>query len=140
MSKIKEIRAREILSSGGAPSIEVVVRNEDATGRASFIFGASAGIHEAFILWDNDPHRYLGKGMLKAINNIREKIAPMLIGRESTEQEAIDKAMIDIDGTENKSSLGSNAILTVSMAVAHASANSLKIPLYEYIRKTYNLP
>lgn len=138
--KIKSIRAREILSSGSTPSLEVrAVLESGAEGRASVPYGASAGIHEAFILLDRGD-RYLGKGMLRAVSNVNEKIAPALRGKNSLDQEAIDNLMIELDGTKNKHRLGANAILGVSLAVARAAADQKGIPLYQYIREAFRLP
>lgn len=138
MQKITNIQAREILNSGATPSIEVKVFLSDGSeGKASVPFGSSIGSHEAFILFDGG-HRYGGKGMLKAVDNVNTKIKEALIGQEVYNQTLIDKKMIDIDGTENKSNLGSNAILGVSLASARAAANSLKLELYEYIHKIFN--
>jgi enolase len=133
---ISDIRAREILDSRGNPTIEVEVHLDDGTiGRAAVPSGASTGAYEAIELRDNDPNRYLGKGVLNAIDNIDNIIAPELIdGMYSVfRQKEIDLKMIQLDGTENKSKLGANAILGVSLAVAHAAANSLNLPLYKYI-------
>ena len=139
MAKIKTIEAREILASGGAPTIEVTITLESGTtGEASISYGASAGSREAFVLLDGDKSRYNGKGMLNAIKNILEIITPTLIGKEG--QREIDKLMVDLDGTENKSKLGGNAILAVSMAYARAEANERKIELYEYLREEFELP
>ncbi|MFA5022005.1 MAG: phosphopyruvate hydratase [Patescibacteria group bacterium] len=141
MLKIKSIKAREILSSGTTPSLEVkVVLSDGAIGIASVPFGASAGVHEAMVLLDGDKKRYGGAGMLKAVVNINQKIAPRLIGKDSYQQKLVDKIMIDLDGTENKSKLGGNAILGVSLAVCRAAANSKKLPLYRYLRQVYHLP
>ncbi|MBL7169594.1 MAG: phosphopyruvate hydratase [Candidatus Aenigmarchaeota archaeon] len=140
MSKIKEIKAKEILSSGSTPSLEVkVTLSSTMVGKASVPFGSSAGVHEACVLLDNDPKRFMGKGMLKAVVNINEKIAPKLIGMEPYDQRGIDRIMIELDGTENKSNLGGNAILGVSLAVARAAANEKMIPFYKYIRDVFNL-
>ena len=137
---IKEIKAREILSSGSTPSIEVkCILKSGTEGKASVPYGASAGIHEAFVLLDGDKKRYAGKGMLKAVGNVNKKIAPVLIGKDASKQREIDELMIKLDGTDNKSKLGANAILGVSMAVAKAMANEKKIPLYNYIRQTLNV-
>lgn len=141
--KIRSIRGREILDSRGNPTIEAEVLLESGvTGVASVPSGASTGEHEAIELRDGDPKRYGGKGVLKAVANINEKIAPALIGMSALDQRAIDKKMIALDGTPNKSSLGANAILGVSLAVAKAAANYLRIPLYRYIGGTnaYTLP
>jgi len=140
MSKIKEIKAREILASGGAPTLEVTVKLESgATGEASVSYGASAGSHEATVLLDGDEKRYGGKGMLKAVKNINEIIGIKLLDMEAGEQRGLDKLMIDLDGTENKSNLGGNAILGVSMAVARAQAAEEGLPLYKYLQKIYGL-
>ena len=141
--KIRSIRGREILDSRGNPTIEAEVLLESGiTGVASVPSGASTGEHEAIELRDGDPKRYGGKGVLKAVANINEKIAPALIGMSALDQRAIDMKMIALDGTPNKSSLGANAILGVSLAVAKAAANYLRIPLYRYIGGTnaYILP
>jgi enolase len=141
MPKIQSIFAREILASGGAPSVEVTVKLDDGSiGEASVSYGASAGSKEAFVLLDGDKSRYNGKGMLKAVNNVNEKIAPLLTGKEAADQRAVDAAMLAADGTENKSQLGANAILGVSMAVARAAANSQNLELYEYLATYYQLP
>ncbi len=133
---ISDIRAREILDSRGNPTVEVEVLLDDGSiGRAAVPSGASTGTYEAVELRDNDPQRYLGKGVLKAIENIENIIAPELVdGVYSVyRQKEIDQKMIHLDGTENKSKLGANAILGVSLAVAHAAANSLNLPLYKYL-------
>ena len=123
MAKIKTIHAREILASGGAPSLEVTVTLESgAKGEASVSYGASAGSREATVLLDEDKARYNGKGMLKAVGNVNTEIAQALIGMEAEEQRQIDEKMIELDGTENKARLGGNAMLGVSLAVAQASA------------------
>ncbi|HNY04700.1 MAG TPA: phosphopyruvate hydratase, partial [Candidatus Woesebacteria bacterium] len=140
MSKIKQIKAREILASGGAPTLEVTVTLESgALGEASVSYGASAGSHEATVLLDGDEKRYGGKGMLKAVKNINEIIGPKLLGLEGEEQRTLDKLMIDLDGTEKKANLGGNAILGVSMAVARAQAAEEELPLYKYLQKIYGL-
>lgn len=132
--KIKNIHAYEILASGGYPTIEATVELEDGTiGTASVPYGVSAGIHEATVLLDGDKSRWGGMGMLKAISNINDKIAPLLLGMEADDQRKIDVAMIDLDGTPNKAVLGGNAILAVSIAVAKAVSMSKKIELYEHI-------
>lgn len=133
MSFISYIEARQILDSRGNPTVEVDVYTEDGNmGRAAVPSGASTGEHEAVELRDGDTP-FLGKGVLKAVENVKESIAPELIGLPVTEQNIIDQIMIELDGTPNKSNLGANAILGVSMAVAKAAANSLKMPLYKYI-------
>jgi enolase len=134
MSEIKNISAREVLDSRGNPTIEAEVRTASgAVGSAMVPSGASTGIREALELRDQDAGRYLGKGVLTAIRNIEEKIAPVLADMEVSEQASIDKAMIELDGTENKSELGANALLAVSMATAHAAANETNLPLYRYL-------
>ena len=135
---IKKITAQEILASGGYPTIEVEVELESGTkGRASVPYGASAGSHEATVLNDGDNARYGGKGVLKAINNVINEIAPKLIGLEASDQRSIDQLMIDLDGTPNKARLGGNAILAVSLAVAYAAANKKNVPLYKHIVDTF---
>jgi enolase len=103
-------------------------------------YGASAGSKEAFVLLDEDPSRYRGKGMLKAVSNVNEKIAPLLLGKESSDQRGLDKLMIEADGTENKQNFGANAILGVSMAIARASAASARMELFQFLQKSFNLP
>ena len=132
--KIKKIKAREILDSRGTPTVEAEVTLEyGCTGVASVPSGASTGENEAIELRDGDPKRYFGKGVLKAVSNVNDIIAPHLIGMNVQEQAAIDRLMIDLDGTPNKSHLGANAILAVSLAVAKAAANGLGMPLYRYL-------
>ena len=141
--KIEKIIGREILDSRGNPTIEVDVTLESGVmGRASVPSGASTGEHEALELRDGDPKRYSGKGVLKAISNINEIIAPKLIGMSALEQMEIDHTMLALDGTKTKSRLGANAILGVSLAVAKAAAAYLDIPLYRYIggANTYVMP
>jgi len=134
---ITNIQARQILDSRGNPTIEVDVYLEDGTlGRASVPSGASTGANEAVELRDNDKKVYGGKGVLKAMENVNDKIAPELIDLDATEQMAIDQLMIHLDGTDNKAKLGANAILGVSLAVAKAAAKSLGMPLYRYIGGT----
>jgi enolase len=134
MAAIIDVIAREILDSRGNPTVEVEVHLEDgAMGRAAVPSGASTGAHEAVELRDNDSHRYGGKGVLKAVENVNETIAPELIEMEATDQVAIDELMLDLDDTPNKARLGANAILGVSLAVAKAAAESLELPLYRYI-------
>ena len=134
MSTIIDIISREILDSRGNPTLEVEVILEDGTvGRAAVPSGASTGEHEAHELRDGDKSRYLGKGVLKAVDNVENVILEELVGYDVTDQAAIDKAMIQLDGTPNKSKLGANAILGVSLACSHAAANFLQIPLYRYI-------
>ncbi|HQZ30154.1 MAG TPA: phosphopyruvate hydratase, partial [Verrucomicrobiales bacterium] len=131
---ISNIRAREIVDSRGNPTVEVDVELEGgAIGRAAVPSGASTGEHEAWELRDGDKDRYLGKGVLQAVDAVNEKICPELIGLDATDQTVLDKLMIQIDGTPNKKNLGANAILGVSLAAAHAAANQLQLPLYKYI-------
>ncbi|PJE58279.1 MAG: phosphopyruvate hydratase [Candidatus Portnoybacteria bacterium CG10_big_fil_rev_8_21_14_0_10_36_7] len=138
MAKIKSIIAREILDSRGNPTVEVeVVLDSGQKAWAGVPSGASTGAHEALELRDGDQKRYAGKGVLKAVNNINKKIAPKLIGLDPTKQAEIDKLMIGLDGTENKSKLGANAILGVSLAVARVGAITSNRPLYDYLRKKY---
>ena len=141
--KIEKIVAREILDSRGNPTVEVdVVLECGVMGRAAVPSGASTGEHEALELRDKDPKRYGGKGTLKAVENVNTIIAPALIGWSALEQRAIDKKMLELDGTPTKSKLGANAILGVSLAIAKAAANYLDIPLYRYIGgvNTYVMP
>ena len=137
--KISKIKAYEILASGGYPTVEVEVTLDNGfTGIASVPYGASAGSHEATVLNDEDKNRYGGKGVLKAITNIKNEIFPAIQDMDVEDQIALDKKMCDLDGTQNKSRLGGNAILAVSLAVARAVANAKQIPLYRYIIDTYN--
>lgn len=134
MSAIKFVFAREILDSRGNPTVEVDIRLEDGTfARAAVPSGASTGANEACELRDEDKSRYGGKGAQKAVNNVNTEIAKAIIGMDASAQSEIDETMIKLDGTENKSRLGANAILGVSLAVARAAAISSKTPLYEYI-------
>lgn len=131
---IAEVKAREILDSKGIPMVEVdVVTNGGVLGRAGAPCGISAGKYEAVTLRDNDSSRYLGLGVLKAITNIQNVIAPKIIGKDVRMQRQIDKIMIHLDGTERKANLGGNTTLSVSYAVAEAAANALRLPLYRYI-------
>ncbi len=135
---IESIEAQEILDSRGNPTIEVEVLLEDGSfGRAAVPSGASTGIHEALELRDGDKNRYGGKGVTKAVNNVNSQIVDELIGWDATDQIAIDKELLKIDGTPNKANLGANAILGTSLAVAKAAANSLGLPLYRYIGGVY---
>jgi len=137
MSSIVEIKAREVLDSRGNPTVEVDVLLSDGTlGRAAVPSGASTGENEACELRDGDTKRYGGKGTLKAVANVNTKIAPELIDLDPREQEAIDRLMIKLDGTPNKSKLGANALLGVSMAVAKAAAQTCNLPLYRYLGGT----
>lgn len=134
MPYITDVYAREVIDSRGNPTVEVEVYTESgAFGRALVPSGASTGESEAVELRDNDKSRFLGKGVLKAVQNVNEIIAPEVIGMDVTQQVAIDRLMIDLDGTDNKSKLGANAILAVSMAVAHAAADYVGLPLYLYL-------
>jgi enolase len=132
-TRIKDIKAREILDSRGEPTIEVDVITEDGTlGRADVPCGLSKGEHEALEVRDGG-RRYAGRGVRNAVYNVHEVIRPALLGKNSVEQREIDELMIELDGTPNKSKLGSNAIVGVSLAVAKAAANALGKPLYEHI-------
>ena len=138
MSVILEITGREILDSRGNPTVEVEVLVEGGyMGRAAVPSGASTGEHEAIELRDGDPRRYLGKGVRKAVANVNDRIAPEVVGMDVLDQMAIDKLLLELDGTPNKSSLGANAILGVSLACAKAAANYLGLPLYRYIGGLY---
>jgi len=137
MSYIAEIFARQILDSRGNPTIEVdVITDEGGFGRAAVPSGASTGVHEAVELRDNDKKVYLGKGVLKAVANVNDTIAPELEGYDVADQTGIDELMIRLDGTENKSKLGANALLAVSMAVAKAAAEDAGLPLFRYVGGT----
>ncbi len=137
MTEITQIAAREILDSRGNPTVEVDVTLADgATGRAAVPSGASTGAHEAVELRDGDRKRFQGKGVLKAVQAVRTEIAEAIRGMNATDQVAIDKAVIDLDGTPNKARLGANAILGVSLAVAKAAAQSTGLPLYRYVGGT----
>jgi enolase len=134
MSIITDVWAREILDSRGNPTVEAEIELEDGTvGRAAVPSGASTGEHEAVELRDGDKNRYLGKGTLKAVENVNDIIADELTGFDVQDQVGIDKLMIELDGTENKSKLGANAMLAVSLAAAKAAANYFNVPLYRYI-------
>ena len=138
MGKIKEIEAREILASGGAPTVEAtVILESGVAGEASVSYGASAGSKEAVVLLDADSKRFKGKGMLKAVSHIKEKIAPAIIGMEGLKN--IDQKMLELDGTHNKENLGASAILAVSMAYARAQAIENKQMLYEYLQDEFEL-
>jgi len=133
MSSIADVRAREILDSRGNPTVEVeVILDNEATGRAAVPSGASTGAFEAVELRDGEP-RYLGKGVIKAIEAVEDKIMPEILGLDATDQRLIDQIMIELDGTHNKANLGANAILGVSLAVAKAAASSAGLPLYRYV-------
>jgi enolase len=135
---ITTLHAREILDSRGNPTVEVeVTLAGGATGRAAVPSGASTGVHEALELRDGDQSRYLGKGTQKAVANVNTHIAPALTGREALDQKGTDAALLELDGTPNKSKLGANAILGTSLAVAKAAANALGLPLYRYVGGVY---
>jgi enolase len=141
MSKIKEVYARQILDSRGNPTVEVDVLTENGNlGRAAVPSGASTGSKEALELRDGDKSYYVGKSVRQAVTNVNEKIKPILIGKEVTELKALDMAMIELDGTENKEVLGANAILAVSMAACRAGAYDLEMPLYAYMSEKLNVP
>ncbi len=134
MTTIEMILAREVLDSRGNPTVEVELQlSGGVIGRAIVPSGASTGEHEALELRDGDPERFLGKGVQRALDNIREKIAPEILGEDASDQALIDRLMIELDGTENKANLGANAILGVSLAVAHAAAQMVGLPLYRYL-------
>ncbi len=137
MSAIQSVHARQILDSRGNPTVEVDVRTENGfVGRAAVPSGASTGVHEAVELRDDDPKTYVGKGVLKAVENVNDIIYPELIGISAFEQNEIDKILLELDGTPNKSKLGANAILGVSLAVAKAAAYEAGLPLYRYVGGT----
>ncbi|MEG0829976.1 MAG: phosphopyruvate hydratase [Anaerovoracaceae bacterium] len=134
MAFIEDVLAREVLDSRGNPTVEVeIILDDGSMGRAIVPSGASTGAHEAVELRDGDKGRYLGKGTLKAVDNVNEEIADHVIGYNVFDQVGLDKMMIELDGTPNKSKLGANAILGVSMAAAEAAANSLGLPLFQYL-------
>ncbi len=137
MSFIAEILSRQILDSRGNPTVEVdVITDEGAVGRAAVPSGASTGVHEAVELRDGDKKTYLGRGVLKAVQNVKDLIAPKIVGWDVADQAGIDGAMIELDGTENKGKFGANALLAVSMAVAKAAAEEAGLPLYRYVGGT----
>ena len=134
MTTIVGVRAREVLDSRGFPTVEAEVELEGgARGRAMVPSGASTGEHEALEMRDGEAGRYLGKGVLKAVENVNERIAPELVGMDALDQEGVDRAMLELDGTPNKANLGANAVLAVSLAVARAAAEALGLPLYRYL-------
>jgi len=140
MSNIKSLVAREILDSRGIPTIEAIITLEDGKSTiASIPSGTSMGAHEAVELRDNDPDRYQGKGVLKAINIVNKQIAPNLIGKDPDKQTEIDQMLINLDGTENKSKLGANSILAASQAVCEIGALNNNLPIYQYIYQKYQL-
>jgi enolase len=135
--QIERLHAREILDSRGNPTVEVeVVLADGASGRAAVPSGASTGAHEAVELRDGDKGRYLGRGVQGAVRNVNETIAPRLLGQDAVEQTAVDRLLLELDGTPNKGKLGANAVLGVSLAVAHAAAASVGLPLYRYLGGT----
>jgi enolase len=137
MSYIAEIFARQILDSRGNPTVEVdVITDDGELGRAAVPSGASTGVHEAVELRDDDKKVYVGKGVLKAVENVNKTIAPELVGLDVADQTGIDQLMIELDGTPNKGKLGANAMLAVSMAVAKAAAEEAALPLFRYIGGT----
>ncbi|HCR53926.1 MAG TPA: phosphopyruvate hydratase, partial [Cytophagales bacterium] len=134
MSLIESIHARQILDSRGNPTVEVdVITESGAFGRAAVPSGASTGSHEAVELRDGDKKRFMGKGVLKAVQNVNEKIAEEIVGFDVTDQNLIDKIMLEVDGTKNKSKLGANAILGTSLAVARAAAMESGQSLFRYV-------
>jgi len=137
--QIKIIKAREVLDSRGNPTVEVDLTTEDGLFRSIVPSGASAGQHEAIELRDGDSNRFLGKGTLRAVNNVNNLIAPRVLGMDCTQQKEIDNLMIELDGTPNKKELGANAILPVSMSVTRAGAAAKRVPLYKYIGELYNV-
>ena len=133
MSEITAVLAREILDSRGNPTIEVEIQTANGQGRAAVPSGASTGEHEAIELRDGDKKRYLGKGVLKAVENVNRKLGPAITGMDALDQAAIDKCLLEADGTPNKSKMGANAILGVSLANARAAADVLGMPLWRYL-------
>ena len=133
MSEITAVYAREILDSRGNPTVEVEVQTSSGSGRAAVPSGASTGEHEAIELRDGDKKRYLGKGVIKAVDNVNQTLGPSVLGLDSLDQAAVDRILLDADGTPNKAKLGANAILGVSMAVARAAADTIGLPLWRYL-------
>jgi enolase len=133
MSEIAAVLAREILDSRGNPTVEVEVQTDSGAGRAAVPSGASTGEHEAIELRDGDKKRFGGKGVLKAVENVNRSLGPAIIGMDALDQSAVDKVLVDADGTPNKSKMGANAILGVSMAVARAAADVVGLPLWRYL-------
>ncbi len=134
MSYIEEVYAREVLDSRGNPTVEVEVwLEDDIMGRAIVPSGASTGVHEAVELRDGDKNRYGGKGVQQAVENVNTLIASAVIGMDAMDQTGLDRVLIALDGTSNKGKLGANAILGVSMATARAAAESLGLPLFQYL-------
>lgn len=138
MSKIKSVYAREVIDSRGNPTVEVEITTELGSFASAIVpSGASTGEREAMELRDNDPKRFLGKGVIQAVNNVNKLIGPKVIGLEVTQQKTIDQVMLDLDGTDFKTNLGANALLAVSLAVAKAAAMDEKVPLYQYLARLY---
>ena len=134
MAIILDVHARQILDSRGNPTVEVEVLLEDGSvGRAAVPSGASTGEFEAVERRDGDKHLYLGKGVLDAVKAVEDEISEVVVGLDAADQRVVDQAMLDLDGTDNKGKLGANAILGVSLAVAHAAAESAELPLYKYL-------
>ncbi len=138
MSRITHVHAREVLDSRGNPTVEVEVTTEKGFGRAIVPSGASTGEHEACELRDGEP-RYNGKGVLKAVHHVKNELAPAVLGMEIMEQEALDRKMIALDGTPNKSRLGANALLAVSLACAHAAAHEKGVSLWQSLNPAATL-
>ena len=135
-TKISKVHARQVLDSRGNPTVEADVYVGDGVrGRAAVPSGASTGEHEALELRDSDKSKYLGKGVLKAVVNVNGEIAKAVVGLDAADQRALDKRMIDLDGTATKSRLGANAILALSMAAARAAASAQNLPLYKYLAR-----
>src|SRR3954462_8929056 len=133
MPEILQVIAREILDSRGNPTVEAEVQTDTGLGRAAVPSGASTGEHEAIELRDGDKKRYLGKGVTQAVANVNEKLGPAIIGLSALEQQGVDRRLLEVDGTPNKSKLGANAILAISMAVARAAADTVGLPLWRYL-------
>ncbi|MGH7270298.1 MAG: phosphopyruvate hydratase, partial [Polyangiaceae bacterium] len=133
MSEISAVLARTILDSRGNPTVEVEVQTSSGRGRAAVPSGASTGEHEALELRDGDKTRWLGKGVSKAVDNVNQSLGPSVIGMDSLDQSAVDRVLIDVDGTPNKGKMGANAILGVSLAVARAAADATGMPLWRYL-------
>ena len=143
MATIQKIHAREVLDSRGNPTVEVEIHTENTSARAIVPSGASTGIHEALELRDGDEKRYHGKGVLKACENVNTVIAEKVKGHDVSDQEGLDRMMLELDGTENKTKLGANAILGVSLACAHVAAKEKGVFLYEHLNpeaKTLPVP
>ncbi|HYQ18213.1 MAG TPA: phosphopyruvate hydratase, partial [Polyangiaceae bacterium] len=133
MPEILHVQAREILDSRGNPTVEAEVHTSSGFGRAAVPSGASTGEHEANELRDNDKKRYLGKGVLQAVENVNDKLGPAIVGMSALDQPSVDQRLLELDGTPNKSKLGANAILAVSMATARAAADTVDLPLWRYL-------